>query len=61
VNHVPHSLPFGIFSVGSERPRAGVALGDQVLDLARLPALPHPAPAAAAGANHLSLAKGQSA
>jgi fumarylacetoacetase len=36
VSHVPHSLPFGIFSVGSERPRAGVALGDQVLDLARL-------------------------
>lgn len=30
------NLPYGIFSVGGERPRVGVAIGDQVLDLAVL-------------------------
>ena len=30
------NLPFGIFRVGSEAPRAGVAIGNKVLDLAKL-------------------------
>jgi fumarylacetoacetase len=29
-------LPYGIFSVGDERPRMGVAVGDQIVDVARL-------------------------
>jgi fumarylacetoacetase len=28
------NLPFGIFSTGNSEPRVGVAIGDQVLDLA---------------------------
>ena len=33
-NHFPiQNLPFGIFSVASGSPRAGVAIGDQILDL----------------------------
>lgn len=39
--NVPHgsdfpiqNLPFGIFSVGNSEPRVGVAIGDQILDLA---------------------------
>lgn len=28
-----HNLPFGIFSIAGEGPRAGVAIGDQVIDL----------------------------
>ena len=27
------NLPFGVFSVGSQEPRAGVAIGDKILDL----------------------------
>ncbi|HKS50098.1 MAG TPA: hypothetical protein VJT49_34335 [Amycolatopsis sp.] len=34
MNPAHSSLPFGVFSVGTERPRAGVAVGDMVLDLA---------------------------
>lgn len=29
-----HNLPFGIFSVGNGKPKLGVAIGDQILDLA---------------------------
>ncbi|HEY9236770.1 MAG TPA: fumarylacetoacetase [Phenylobacterium sp.] len=29
------NLPFGVFSPGQERPRGGVAIGDQILDLAK--------------------------
>jgi fumarylacetoacetase len=29
-----HNLPFGIFDPGDGRPRAGMAIGDQILDLA---------------------------
>jgi fumarylacetoacetase len=32
------NLPYGVFSAGGEAPRVGVALGDQVLDLAPLAA-----------------------
>ncbi|HKP43333.1 fumarylacetoacetate hydrolase family protein [Mycobacterium sp.] len=38
-------LPFGVFSVGAERPRVGVAIGDRVLDLAAAlgdPVFDHP-------------------
>jgi fumarylacetoacetase len=34
------NLPYGAFSRGSEPPRIGVAIGDHVLDLSRLP-VPH--------------------
>jgi len=30
------NLPYGVFSVGGARPRVGVRIGDQVLDLARV-------------------------
>ncbi|MEM9917725.1 MAG: fumarylacetoacetase [Bacteroidota bacterium] len=36
-----HNLPYGIFSVGRQRPRLGVAIGDQILDLAALAQLGH--------------------
>ncbi|MEZ4824781.1 MAG: fumarylacetoacetase [Bacteroidia bacterium] len=29
-----HNIPFGIYSTGARNPRAGVAIGDQILDLA---------------------------
>ena len=29
-----HNLPFGIFSVGKGKPRAGIAIGEHILDLA---------------------------
>ncbi len=29
-----HNLPYGIFSTSSRRPRVGVAIGDQIIDLA---------------------------
>ncbi|MEL6926130.1 MAG: fumarylacetoacetase [Bacteroidota bacterium] len=31
-----HNLPYGIFSVGRQKPRVGVAIGDQILDLVEL-------------------------
>lgn len=31
-----YNLPFGVFSIGQDSPRAGVAIGDQVIDLAAL-------------------------
>ena len=41
--HVPENndfpiqnLPFGIFRVGDNKPRVGIAIGDSVLDLSRL-------------------------
>ncbi|MEM8872579.1 MAG: fumarylacetoacetase, partial [Pseudomonadota bacterium] len=33
-----NNLPYGVFSVGDEPPRCGVAIGDQVLDLQLLEA-----------------------
>jgi len=33
VNWTIHNLPFGIFSTATASPRAGVAIGDQILDL----------------------------
>lgn len=34
-----HNLPFGIFSTATLSPRAGVAIGDQIIDLSRAAAL----------------------
>lgn len=34
-----HNLPFGIFSVNGEAPRAGIAIGNQIVDLAAASAL----------------------
>ncbi|MEP3635864.1 MAG: fumarylacetoacetase [Paracoccaceae bacterium] len=31
-----NNLPYGVFSVGTEDPRCGVAIGDQILDMAAL-------------------------
>lgn len=31
-----NNLPYGVFSVGNEEPRCGVAIGDQILDVAAL-------------------------
>ncbi|MBF9052377.1 fumarylacetoacetase [Roseobacter sp. HKCCD9010] len=33
-----NNLPYGVFSVGAERPRCGVAIGDQIVDVAALEA-----------------------
>ena len=33
-----NNLPYGVFSVGAERPRCGVAIGDMILDVAALEA-----------------------
>jgi len=35
-NFPVQNLPFGVFSKGADAPRCGVAIGDRVLDLARL-------------------------
>lgn len=34
-----HNLPFGIFSTDGRSPRAGIAIGDEIIDLHRLAAL----------------------
>ncbi|WPB89312.1 fumarylacetoacetase [Streptomyces malaysiensis] len=45
MNPASFPLPFGVFSVGADRPRVGVAIGDRVLDLAATlgdPVFDHP-------------------
>ncbi len=34
-----HNLPFGIFSLGGDNPRVGIAIGDHILDMAAVAAL----------------------
>jgi len=48
------NLPFAVFKRGNESFRGGVAIGDQIVDLAQFAQLPHLNPAAARGAGAAS-------